>query len=410
MRLRTVFLIYILSTSAAIAAPYVMTARVTAARKLIPTNSEPALEPAPALQSRRMWSDTIPACIAFNALPFNDTIYYQNGMQSDSRDPGNVLRPFVSVASRGFDSCAVSIDGTVYVSETSANRSSWWLDAYAPTGQLRWQVPTEELRGRIAFGARGMVYLHSSAGTGASVLTAYRADGSKSWETPIGGTRWPPDAPAVAANGTIYLVAMSFTAPPQLVAVSSDGKELWRATLPYSSGEELILGDDGRIFVRMYRGAVAFSDRGEKLWEFTSDNQDQDGGIALAGDGTLYLASRFLYALDRAGKPKWIFKSERTYTDRDYFGYYPLVGKDGTIYANSYYDQLYAITPEGRKKWVASGDPRNAAQAWGQPTLTKDGTLITRAGWFDVRSGLAVTGWPSENRDNRNSRHLGENP
>jgi hypothetical protein len=44
MRLRTVFRIYILSTAAATAAPYVMSARVTARRKLIPTNSEPALE------------------------------------------------------------------------------------------------------------------------------------------------------------------------------------------------------------------------------------------------------------------------------------------------------------------------------------------------------------------------------
>jgi hypothetical protein len=57
-----------------------------------------------------------------------------------------------------------------------------------------------------------------------------------------------------------------------------------------------------------------------------------------------------------------------------------------------------------------NGEPRDATQAWGQPALTKDGTLVTRAGWFDVGSGLAVTGWPSENRDNRNSRHLEEDP
>ncbi len=54
-------------------------------------------------------------------------------------------------------------------------------------------------------------------------------------------------------------------------------------------------------YFTMHSGVIAFNENGEKLWQFSSNNQDWDGGIALAGDGTLYLASRFLYAL--ATKP-----------------------------------------------------------------------------------------------------------
>jgi hypothetical protein len=411
MPLRWCFLIYLISTAAAVAAPYAMTTYVNALHKAIPVNSEPPLEPAPALQPRRLSYDDSPACIAYNSAPFNETIYYHNGKQSDSRDPGREIRPFIPSARGEFESCSVGIDGTVYVPGGSGDRT-WSLAAYDPTGKLRWRVSTQELRSRTAMGNHGIVYLHSRARTGTTVLTAYRADGAKLWETPIGGTGWSPSAPAIAANGTIYVIAESFTAAPQLVAVSTDGKEIWRVTIPGAvvNAGELIVSDDGRIFVQVHSGVIAFNENGEKLWEFSSNNQDLDGGIALAGDGTLYVASRFLYALDKAGKSKWDFKSERTYTDRDYFGHQPIVAKDGTIYANSYYDQLYAITPDGRKKWVVSGEPRDVKRAWGQPTLTKDGTLLTQAGWFDVRSGLATAGWPSENRDNRNSRQQGDNP
>jgi len=401
MRLRTLFLIYGLSTAAAFAAPYAMTAIENARRKTIPVNSEPPLESAPALQSRGMWSGDGPACSASNG-----TIYYGDAKQSDGRDPGGNLRPFAHSLRSDFLACAVGNDGTVYLPGVSNNRA-WWLNAYEPTGQMKWSVPTQEVCSRPALGGDGTVYLVSRPRSGTTVLIHYGADGSQLWETPIGGTGWHPTAPAIAANGTIYVTAAS-----QLVAIGSGGQEIWRVTVPHSASENvngLIVGEDGRIFVQVVRGAVAFNERGEKLWEFLSDSQDMDGGIALGGDGTLYLASRFLYALDKTGKPKWEFKSELTYTTRDYFGHYPLIAKDGTIYANSYYDQLYAITPDGRKKWLVSGEPRAVTRAWGQPMLTRDGRLVTNAGWFAVPSGLASTGWPAENHDNSNSRRQ-ENP
>jgi outer membrane protein assembly factor BamB len=257
----------------------------------------------------------------------------------------------------------------------------------------------------------GVLYLVSQPRGGTTVLTAYRSDSSVLWQTPIGGSGWHPPAPVISANGTIYVFAPSFKEQPQLVAVAPDARELWRVTVPHRAGEDLILGEDGRIFVKVANGVVAFDEQGDKLWEFTAENQDVDGGIALAGDGTLYFASRFLYALDKMGKPKWNFKSELTCTKRDYFGHHPLIAKDGTFYANSYFDQLYAITPDGRKKWVVSGEPTNISRSWGQPVLTKEGNLMTTAGWFLLTKerGLAATGWPTANHDNSTSRRQ-DNP
>ncbi len=115
MPLRWCFLIYVISTAAAVAAPYAMTTRVNALHKAIPVNSEPPLEPTPALPPRQLSYDNSPACIAYNSAPYNETIYYHNGTQSDSRDPGSGLRPFIASARGEFESCSVGIDGTVYV-------------------------------------------------------------------------------------------------------------------------------------------------------------------------------------------------------------------------------------------------------------------------------------------------------
>src|SRR6202035_3706893 len=302
MRLRTVFLIYLLSTASAIVAPYAMTTIVNERRKAIPVNTEPPLESAPELQLRPMWSGDEPACSASNG-----TIYYANGKQSDGSDPGANTQPFDDSIRIDFRRCAVSGDGTVYKVGLT-EEAPLTLNAFEPTAQLKWSVPVQEVCSRPALGPDGSVYVVSRTRAGTTILTGYGAGGSKHWETPLGGTGWHLAAPVIAANGTIYVSGTS-----QLVAIESTGREIWRVSVQNAGSEDasgLIAGDGGRIFVQVLHGVIAFNERGEKLWEFLAGSRDLDGGIALGGDGTLYLASRFLYALDKTGKPKWDFKSE----------------------------------------------------------------------------------------------------
>jgi outer membrane protein assembly factor BamB len=158
----------------------------------------------------------------------------------------------------------------------------------------------------------------------------------------------------------------------------------------------MVVSEDGRLFVRRGRGVVAYSGDGSPLWTFAPPGKlPEVFGMALAADGTLYVKSSFLYALDRSGAVKWTVQSERTYTDADEFMSGPFVGDDGTVYVNSRYEQLYAINPDGRKKWQVHGDPRDGPE-FGALFLTRDGRLLTQhGGYMIVGKGLATGGWPS---------------
>jgi len=166
-----------------------------------------------------------------------------------------------------------------------------------------------------------------------------------------------------------------------------------------------MVGNGGTPIVYLPSGnVIAYGQNGQLLWRFTSDNRNLGGGIAVAPDGTVYFASNFVYALDGTGHTKWTFKSELTYTKRDYFDKQPFIAEDGTIYALSCNQQLYAITPGGRKKWHLDGKPTGIRQSFGHLALTGGGKLITMSGSADLSSGLANSGWPSENRDSGNTR------
>jgi outer membrane protein assembly factor BamB len=210
-------------------------------------------------------------------------------------------------------------------------------------------------------------------------------------------------APALGPDGTIYLYVGSFDSRhAELVAVTHDGAERWRRQIGDASPGDLVVSGDGKVYVKVEHGVVAVRDDGVELWRFNPANDAvEDGGISLASDGTLYFACRFLYALGDQGATKWVFKAERTYAiPGDYFVGTPIVASDGTVYLMTYWQQLYAITADGRKKWTLVGDPAGgSAKHFGRITLTADGRLRTEVGWMRVPSGLATAGWPSEDRD-----------
>jgi hypothetical protein len=403
MALRNLFLIYLLSTGAAIAAPFVMTWVEGIRRQAIPVNSETALETTPALNtpySDWLGRNTRPACIAPDGTDYFGDISFA------MRDKQGIRHLLGDALANDFDSCAIAQDGTVYV--LGKDNQGRWLRVYGASGEQKWTTYTGELRSRLAIGQDGTQYLVTGGIDGVASLTAYGEDGSERWSLAVGGMEREPIPPAVGADGTIYVYAIAFQ-PVQrdLIAVSPTGKELWRSVVPGTGGGGLIVSEDGKIFAQVWHGVRVFDSQGGKLWEFTAENQDVDGGMALAKDGTLYLACRFLYALDPTGKTKWSFKSEFTYTKRDLFDGSPVVAEDGTIYALSAYQQLYAITPGGRKKWVLRGDPPGKGTRWGEFSLTNDGRLLTAAGWLSVSSGLANGGWPAKDHDNSNSRRQG---
>ncbi len=88
---------------------------------------------------------------------------------------------------------------------------------------------------------------------------------------------------------------------------------------------------------------------------------------AIAPDGTIYAGSGddSLYAINPDGTLKWVYETGQAVSAS------PVIGSDGTIYAASYDRQLYALTPDGALKWVF---PTKTVLS-SSPAIGSDGTI-----------------------------------
>jgi|GEM_PF-1835821 outer membrane protein assembly factor BamB len=86
---------------------------------------------------------------------------------------------------------------------------------------------------------------------------------------------------------------------------------------------------------------------GTMKWVFTTGN-DVSSSPAIGSDGTIYVGSEDskLYAINPNGTKKWEFL-----TGGSIYISSPSVGIDGTIYVGSSDNKVYAINPDGTKKW-----------------------------------------------------------
>jgi hypothetical protein len=390
MRLRILFALYLISTVAAIGTPLAIQTVEMARRRMIPVNSEAPLEPAPAqLEAPRGQFQPIPACQAPDGVEYYKDYHFSSGSDINDR------RTFVPDITVQF--CAVSKDGTVYLVGSSDNQS--WFRAYTRAGQLKWSMPRDEYCSPPALSRDGTAYFISMPRAGNTALTAVDAAGNVRWTLATGGFEWNPVSPAIGPDGTVYAYT-GVQSAPEIIAVSPEGNKLWNTSV-LSQVSQLVVSPDGTIVVNVPAGHVlAFDPQGHELWRFYSGAQVNNGGIAVAPDGTVYFSAGFLFALDKKGATKWTFKSERTYTTHDYFDGSPIVDEDGTIYVDSYYHLLYAVTPDGRKKWAVTSTSTSLPGLM----LSSDGGLRTEWAWFAVSSGLATHGWPSPNGDAGNRR------
>jgi outer membrane protein assembly factor BamB len=105
---------------------------------------------------------------------------------------------------------------------------------------------------------------------------------------------------------------------------------------------------------------------GDMIWEFHVDNIMNSP--AIGSNGTIYVGSGDgnLYAINPNGKRKWKFKAGRAAE----FG--PTVGSDGTVYVGSG-RTVYAISPNGTKKWQFETESSLGNE--GAPAIGIDGTV-----------------------------------
>ena len=148
------------------------------------------------------------------------------------------------------------------------------------------------------------------------------------------------------------------------------------------------IGPDGTIYVGSHDGYFyAFEKGGLLKWKVKLTDPSYDprwntskaimASPAVASDGTIYAytASNFLHALNSDGSEKWRFPI-KWHND---FWSSPNVGQDGTVYIGSARNEennneksgLYAINPDGTKKWFV---PESSGVTV-VPTIADDGTV-----------------------------------
>ena len=103
------------------------------------------------------------------------------------------------------------------------------------------------------------------------------------------------------------------------------------------------------------------------LWQFVLHDYRADSSPAVAPDGTIYEATFLgnLYAVTPDGRRKWTFKAGREIKSS------PAIAEDGTIYFGSRDWKFYAVSARGRLKWTFP------TGAWvdSSPAIGADGTI-----------------------------------
>ncbi|MDO7976742.1 outer membrane protein assembly factor BamB family protein [Oceanotoga teriensis] len=116
---------------------------------------------------------------------------------------------------------------------------------------------------------------------------------------------------------------------------------------------------------------LVFSAYSEKIYKIYKETWSFDTGDwvssspAIGSDGTIYVGSNDnLYAINPDGTKKWTFETSVSSS--------PAIGSDGTIYVGSD-DNLYAINPDGTKKWTFETSVSSS------PAIGSDGTIYVRS-------------------------------
>ena len=105
------------------------------------------------------------------------------------------------------------------------------------------------------------------------------------------------------------------------------------------------------IYIKTNNGMLKaiHSDNGKNLWSSKISNYFNHKGScpAIGSDSTIYIGSldNNLYAINPDGSKKWAFNTGDDVPSS------PVIGSDGTIYVGSNDNNLYAINPDGSKNW-----------------------------------------------------------
>lgn len=205
------------------------------------------------------------------------------------------------------------------------------------------------------------------------------------WRFVTGG-RQIITAPVVGTDGTLYAASSDGV----LYAVSPRGRQLWSLRTGVTTGDvpparpavgpglrndSRATGEDTSYW-NLGGGVVAVTRSGHPRWVFLATG---GGSPVLTRGHVLFAAGPYLYAINAdgadAGHAAW--RAAIGAAGATTGGPSLAVGPDGTAYVPSSDGFLYAIAPNGLRRWAfrAPGPPRGAEPLLFSPTVGPDGTV-----------------------------------
>lgn len=152
-------------------------------------------------------------------------------------------------------------------------------------------------------------------------------------------------SPAVGHDGTIFIGSSDNI----FYAIDKNGNEKWRITSGWPVFSDPVVDQEENVYICLYgvsgdnqTGLYSLNSKGHRRWLFSKASLYDS--VAIGKNGTIYVSATTLYALNpNTGKEIWSLITGPIST--------PVIGLDGTIYVVSWKGIIYAINPDGSKKW-----------------------------------------------------------
>lgn len=298
------------------------------------------------------------------------------------------------------DAPVIATDGTVYAGVRGKG-----LHAFSPDGELKWvfgagdrsllrrlvapHLGDQVEHSMLAIASDTTIYMGSG-----DAIYAISADGKRRWEFAVGGQ---PSTAALAADGTIYITSRN----NNLYALTPQGKLRWSYEMRqgrFSAGPAApAVGADGTIYAGDFGNYLhALTPEGKPKWTVRAQEEGRIVALALAADGTIYVASgpeepsrrKTVRAFNSEGRQKWSYELGG---GAPFDPSPPVVGRDGTIYFGLL-SSLLALSPEGKRKWTFNTEGSIHAS----PSIGADGTIYVATNKLYAISPQGTLMWSSK--------------
>jgi outer membrane protein assembly factor BamB len=287
---------------------------------------------------------------------------------------------FTGAGRRIHSPIAIDSDGTLYTGTNYFGSYNHEFYAITPEGSVKWKTPIgySGMSASPVLASDGTIYVPGSPGSyGGAYVSAFTRDGLLKWKTIIGDSI--RSTPAISSDGSLYIgvVLGADQYQGELVALNPDGTFKWRYKTIGSVESSPAIAKDGTIYAGEF-GIVALSPEGYLKWRFNPGKYFPTSPV-LGGDGTVYIKSTSccsskdeLFAINPNGTKKWSLElggaDSSQYTAQQSS---PAIDKNGVVYVGSKDGYVYAVNPDGTKKWsFKTNGPIESS-----PIILKDGTI-----------------------------------